>query len=152
MLRVFVSACLLGAPVRYHGGDAHHEHPVLERWAREGRLVSVCPEVLAGLDTPRAAAEIHGAEVVTAGGEIVTAHYRRGADIVANAVDDRVAVAILKDGSPSCGSTRVYDGTFTGTTVAGEGLTAAMLRARGIAVFSEEQIDEAARYLAALEK
>jgi uncharacterized protein YbbK (DUF523 family) len=82
----------------------------------------------------------------------VTAAYRRGAEIIAvHAAEDRIAVAILKDGSPSCGSTFVFDGTFTGTTVEGEGITAALLRSLGIAVFDEKRIDEAARYLAALE-
>jgi uncharacterized protein YbbK (DUF523 family) len=62
-------------------------------------------------------------------------------------------VAILKDGSPSCGSTFVYDGTFSKTRVdGGVGITAALLRARGVAVFSEEQIDEAAAYVSRMER
>jgi uncharacterized protein YbbK (DUF523 family) len=152
MLRVFVSSCLLGAPVRYHGGHARHDHPILERWIREGRLITSCPEMAADLGTPRPPAEIVGGEVVTSTGEIMTAAYRRGAEIIAEqAAGDRIAVAILRNGSPSCGSTFIYDGTFTGTTLPGEGITAALLRSLGVAVFDEKRIEEAARYLAALE-
>lgn len=152
MLRVFVSSCLLGAPVRYHGGDARHDHPILERWIREGRLIACCPEMAAHLGTPRPPAELANGQVVTKDGEVVTAAYRHGAGIVAEqAAQDRIALAILKDGSPSCGSTFVYDGTFTGAKVAGEGIAAALLRSRGIAVFDEQHIEDAARYLAALE-
>ena len=60
MIRVLVSACLLGAKVRYHGGDAASAHPSLRRWFEEGRLVSVCPETDGGLPTPRPPAEIIG--------------------------------------------------------------------------------------------
>lgn len=151
MIKVVVSSCLLGSPVRYDGGDKKSQHPLLERWAAEGRIVSVCPEMLGGLGTPRPPAELVNDRVVTNQGKDVTDAFTRGAE-AALAQADGVRIAILKEGSPSCGSSYVYDGTFTRTRVAGEGVTAALLRSRGIAVFSEEEIDAAAAHLERLER
>jgi uncharacterized protein YbbK (DUF523 family) len=154
--RVAVSACLLGTPVRYNGTDKKTSHPVLRRWIEEGRIVPICPEVLGGLGTPRPPAEI-----IRIGGlrrveaidrRDVTAAFERGAQEALDvALGHDARVVILKDGSPSCGSTYVYDGTFTGRPVAGEGVAAALLRSRGIRVFSENQLDAAAEYVAGLD-
>ncbi len=155
MIKVVVSACLLGSPVRYDGRDKKSDHPILQRWLEEGRLVSVCPEMLGDLGTPRPPSEIVAGtrRVVTPEGRDVTAQFEQGARVSAEtAVANAVRVAILKEGSPSCGSTYVYDGTFTHTRVPGAGVTAALLRSRGIAVFSEEQLDAAAEYVAGLER
>ena len=161
MQRVLVSACLLGAKVRYHGGSAVSADPVLRRWAEEGRLVPICPEVDGGLPTPRPPAEIRPSpdergrrilRVVTSDGRDVSEPYRAGAEGAAAAARRLgIRVAVLKDGSPSCGSSFVYDGTFTGTRVGGEGLTTATLRAAGVRVFSETQVAEAAAWLDELE-
>ncbi len=157
MQKILVSACLLGAPVRYNGTDKKTNHPVLQRWIDEGRVVPVCPEVLGGLGTPRPPAEIihvGGLRRVTANtGRDVTSEFERGAaEALEQAVRHGARLAILKEGSPSCGSTFVYDGTFTSTRVDGEGVTAALLRARGMRVFSEVELDAAATYLDALER
>lgn len=152
-----MSACLLGAKVRYHGGSAEVSDPILSRWAAEGRLVPVCPEVEGGLPTPRPPAEIQrGAgvrlRVLAADGRDVSEAFLAGADAALEQVRRHgIRVAILKDGSPSCGSSFVFDGTFRGTRVAGEGVTAAALRAAGVRVFSEHQMDEASRFVASLE-
>jgi uncharacterized protein YbbK (DUF523 family) len=161
MERVLVSACLLGAKVRFHGGSAELAGPVLERWRDEGRLVSFCPEVEGGLPTPRPPAEIcrqplpHGERllrVIASDGRDVTEPYRIGADAaLIMAQRHRIRVAILKDGSPSCGSSFVYDGTFSGRRTAGEGLTTARLRAAGVSVFSEGEIEAAAELVTRLE-
>lgn len=156
MVRVIVSACLLGSPVRYNGTDKKTDHPILQRWIEEGRVVSVCPEVMGGLGTPRPPAEIvciDGLRRVRANtGRDVTAEFDRGAAAaLEQAIRQGARLAILKEGSPSCGTTYVYDGTFTGTRVTGEGVTAAVLRKRGIRVFSENELEAAARYLAAFE-
>jgi len=153
MLKVLVSACLLGEPVRFDAGHKFSSHPLLRRWEKEGRLVSVCPEMLGGLGTPRPPAEIFGSEVVTVQGEVVTSAFQRGAHIAAEtAASHRVAIAILKSRSPSCGSGKVYDGTFSGTLVDGDGVTTALLRSHGIAVFDEQHLEDAAEYLATLER
>ena len=155
MERVLVSACLLGAKVRYHGGDARVEHPVLRRWRDEGRIGAVCPERDGGLPTPRPPAEIvggaggHGvwkriALVQTRDGGDVTANFVHGAEAaLAAARDAHIRVAVLKDGSPSCGTTFSYDGTFTGARVGVPGVTAALLQQHGIRVFSDNEIDAA---------
>ncbi len=157
MEKVLVSACLLGARVRYHGGDARAQHGVLDRWLAEGRIVSVCPEVAGGLPTPRPPAEIiqrsPRLRVVSNDGHDVTSAFEQGAEAAARAVAEHgIRVAILKDASPSCGSTRIYDGTFSGRAVAGDGVTAARLRALGVAIFSEADLDRAAAYVAELDR
>lgn len=154
-MKVLVSACLLGAPVRYDGRDKKSGDPILERWIEEGRVVSVCPEVLAGLGTPRPPAEIVAdgdrRQVVTREGQDVTRAFENGAlAAAAEAALHGVRVAVLKSGSPSCGSSFVYDGTFSKTRVAGDGVATALLRQRGIAVFSELELEAAAEYLASL--
>lgn len=163
MEKILVSACLLGARVRYHGGDASCDDPVLERWSREGRLVSTCPEVEGGLPTPRAAAEIEGglggeavirglALVRTVDGQDKTGAFLGGAR---RALDTArlhdVRVAILKEGSPSCGSGFIYDGAFTGRRISEVGVTTAFLRAHGIKVFSEHELRQAQAWLDANE-
>src|SRR4029079_7940082 len=98
MVKVLVSACLLGAPVRYNGRDKKSDHPVLERWLREGRVVSACPEVLGGLGTPRDPSEI--VQIAGLGGFMartgrdVTAEFERGAAVaLEQAVTNEVRVA-----------------------------------------------------------
>jgi uncharacterized protein YbbK (DUF523 family) len=155
VIKVVVSACLLGSPVRYDGRDKKSDHPVIRRWLEEGRVVSVCPEMLGGLPTPRPPSEIVAGtrKVVTPAGQDVTEAFERGARVAAEQASAHdVRVAILKEGSPSCGSTFVYDGTFTRSRVAGEGVTTGLLRERGVAVFSEEQLDAADAYVMALER
>ncbi len=162
MVRVLVSACLLGDRVRYDGRDAACAHPVLARWSREGRLVPFCPEVAGGLAVPRAPAEIVGgggdeaiagsARVVTRAGQDVTTAYLRGASAALEAaLDAGVELAVLKDASPSCGSHVIHDRSFSGARRAGRGVTTAMLEQHGIRVFNEDELDAAAAYLEALE-
>jgi uncharacterized protein YbbK (DUF523 family) len=148
MVRVLVSACLLGERVRYDGRDAAAHDDVLARWSAEGRIVRFCPELAGGLAVPRPPAEIRGASVVTADGTDVTAALVAGAERALEAArTNGVRLAVLKEDSPSCGSTHVYDGTFSGTRVAGQGVTAALLETNGIRVFSQRTIAEAAAYL-----
>ena len=120
-IRVLVSACLLGERVRYHGGDARSDHPILDLWLREGRVIPHCPEVAGGLPTPREPAEIEtgataldvwsgNARVLTRSGRDVTAEFVRGARLaVERAQASGARVAVLKDGSPSCAVTRYGD-------------------------------------------
>ena len=162
MERVLVSACLLGEPVRYDGTAATVEHAVLHRWRAEGRIVSCCPEVAAGLPTPRSCVELEGADaeavlegrarVLARDGADATVPFVKGARLARDLCRDLgLRVAVLKDRSPSCGSLRVHDGTFTGRLVAGQGLASALLRRDGVQVFSEDQWEEAARCLERLE-
>lgn len=160
---VLVSACLLGAAVRYNGGDKRSDHDILQRWMQEGRVVSICPEVAGGLSVPRPPAEIvngaRGEHVLAGNAHVmantnvdVTAEFVQGAEAAYQlAQSHRIRVAVLKEGSPSCGSSYTYDGTFTGTRVAHPGVTTARLQQAGIHVFSEHQFAEADALLRQLE-
>lgn len=144
---MLVSACLAGLPVRYDGTGNRDD--VVGRLVSEGRAVLVCPEVDGGLGTPRPAAEIVGgdgadvlagkAKVLTRDGTDVTDAYVAGAHkALAAAQQAGAAVAILKARSPSCGLGQIYDGTHSSTLTSGNGVTAALLQAHGIAVLTEE--------------
>ncbi len=152
LAKVLVSACLLGRPVRYNGSAKTLQDALLDRWISEGRIVSVCPEVMAGLPTPRPPAEIADGEsgaaviqrdgrIVEADGNDVTEAYLAGARIaLEHAARYDCRYALLTDGSPSCGSSFIYDGDFKGRRIEGEGVTAALLRQHGITVFSQAEI------------
>jgi uncharacterized protein YbbK (DUF523 family) len=158
MEQILVSACLLGQPVRYDGRSKRRDDRLLLRWQAEGRLVACCPEIAGGLPVPRPPAEIAAGggpgrrTIRTADGRDVTAFFIRGAQ-AALAVARRhgIRMAVLKDGSPSCGSGRICDGTFSGRSVPGAGVTTALLERHGIRVFAENEIDKAAAYLRNLE-
>ncbi|MFH1791078.1 MAG: 2-thiouracil desulfurase family protein [Candidatus Omnitrophota bacterium] len=144
-----VSACLLGVKCRYDGRS--RPHPGALRASRRETLVPVCPEQLGGLGTPREKAEIAGLRVVTESGGDVTANFTRGAEETLRiAKMFKARVAVLKSKSASCGSGRVYDGTFTGRMKKGDGVTAALLKKNGIRVVSESAIKLAALLIIAV--
>lgn len=163
MQKVLVSSCLLGDPVRHDGKNARIEDKILERWIAEERVVSICPEVRGGLSVPRRPAEIIGtggfavldgfAAVLDDRGVEITHQMLTGAhEILQLAQSLRVSVAVLKDGSPSCGRTYIHNGQFRGVKKRGEvGVTAALLQRNGIAVFSEYQLTQADKRLRELE-
>ena len=139
-MKILVSACLLGVRCRYDGKSK--PHPAVERLLEQHTLIPVCGEILGGLPTPRVSAERQGARVVTADGRDVTAAYRRGAEEVLRLAERYgCKAAILKERSPSCGSGRIYDGTFTGTLTDGWGVTAELLRDHGICVIGESEVE-----------
>jgi uncharacterized protein YbbK (DUF523 family) len=142
-----VSACLLGITTTYDGRSRPQGE--LIALATRGRVVPVCPEVAGGLPVPRPPAEIVGgdgndvlngrARVVTVEGEDVTAAYLRGAECaLATAQRCGITTAVLKQRSPSCGVSRIYDGTHSGRLRVGQGVTVALLRRHGMTVWSEE--------------
>ncbi|MEJ6003187.1 DUF523 domain-containing protein [Paucibacter soli] len=158
--KVLVSACLLGQPVRYDGLGQRSDSAVLQRWLDEGWVLPLCPELAGGLPVPRAPAEIGAgagggavlaghARVIDAAGQDLTAAFVAGAEQALQAARQHgIRVAVLKEGSPSCGSARIYDGSFAARRVPGQGVSVALLRAAGIAVFSELQWLEADAWLA----
>lgn len=142
-----VSACLLGLPTRYDGG--HNRSAALRRICRRHRVIPVCPEQLGGLPTPRRPAEIRSGDgqavlqgkavVVDDAGADVTMQFLRGALAALRMAQlYRVDGAILKSGSPSCGTGDIRDGSFTGRRRVGDGVAAALLKRHGITVYSEE--------------
>lgn len=115
--------------------------------------MSLCPEVAGGLPVPRAPAEIQpDGRVLTIQLDDVSTRFAEGAQSALDlCLRHGIRLAILKEGSPSCGSFRINDGRFAGNKIAGEGITTRLLREHGVQVFSEEALDAAAAALAALE-
>ena len=139
-----VSACLLGEPCRYDGNDN------LTDWVKEltedHTVCMVCPETLGKLSVPRPKSEIKDGAVINEEGEDVTKAFEDGARsayiravAAAMSIGEEIEGAILKSNSPSCGKDKVYDGTFTGTLVDGEGIFAKTLREHGIKIYTEKE-------------
>ncbi len=135
--KIVISLCLLGIDCNYTGGNSLCEKAV-ELFA-SGRGVPVCPEQLGGLSTPRIPAEIQGDRVINRDGKDVTVQFQKGAEEAARLA--RLAGctgALLKSKSPSCGAGQIYDGTFSGALIDGDGLFAEELKKLGIEVETEE--------------
>ena len=138
--RYLISACLCGCRCRYDGGG-YDEFPLLRELAESGEAVAFCPEAAGGLPIPRTPCEIVGERVISRTGVDCTAAYRSGAaQALAMCRSLGITAAILKEKSPSCGSTHVADGTFSGNKIPGMGLTAALLAENGITVYSERAL------------
>ncbi|MEH6567715.1 MAG: DUF523 domain-containing protein [Halioglobus sp.] len=159
MNKILVSACLLGKRVRYDGRALTVTEHILKEWIRSGRVVSICPEVDAGMPIPRPAAEISGGDgyavlaqkgrVITSTGADVTDYFRSGAQqALALCKEHHIKIAVLSEASPSCGSSVIYDGSFSRTKNAGVGVTTALLRKNEIRVFSQHEISAAQAALA----
>ncbi|WP_256762025.1 DUF523 domain-containing protein [Cohnella sp. WQ 127256] len=150
--KILVSACLLGHKVRYDNGDVPCLDSRFLKWYEEGRMVHICPEVVGGLPTPRPDAQRQGDRVVTGAGSDVTEAFEKGAQASLKLAQGHdVALAILKQDSPSCGSLFIYDGSFTDAKKEGQGTTAELLRNNGFLVFGEDQLDEIERELARID-
>lgn len=145
---ILISACLAGENVKYSGGN--NAIPLLCQWIEKHRddVLLVCPEVMGGLAVPRLPAEIqrHGANpkdcrVVNKAGNDVTEQFRLGAEkVLALVKAHHITAAVLKESSPSCGSSTVYDGTFSGIKIPGSGVTASLLMENGVRVISEKDV------------
>lgn len=136
---IIVSACLAGVRCRYDGGGKPCEAVI--RLVTEGRAIPVCPEQLGGLPTPRLPAEQVGDTIIRKDGTNVTAEFNRGAQEalkIARLVGAKTT--ILKARSPSCGSGQIYDGSFTGKLVDGDGVFAGLCKKDGMEVKTEEEI------------
>ena len=137
--KIIVSACLAGLRCRYDGETKPCEKVV--EMVAAGKALPVCPEQLGGLPTPRVPAEMRGGRVMRQDGVDVTAEFIRGAQeslMLAQLVG--ATKAILKSRSPSCGSEAIYDGSFSGKLIPGDGVTAALFKANGIHVITEEDL------------
>ncbi len=151
MKKILISACLAGDFVRYDGKRKRIQDEVFNKWLQQGRLVKVCPEVSGGLCTPRLPAQIVGGEgidvvhgnakVQSIDGQDVTEAFLKGAELALTIVqENNIQITILKEKSPSCGVSQIYDGSFAGIKIQGSGVTTALLRKNGIQVFSELQV------------
>jgi len=133
------SACLLGVKCRYDGKSKPNEKVLA--LSKKEVLIPICPEQFGGLPTPREPSEQRGKEVVTKTGKSVTENFENGAkEVLKLAKLFNINETILKQRSPSCGSGQIYDGTFSGTIINGDGVTTALLKRNGIKVISEEDL------------
>lgn len=138
-MKILVSACLLGENCKYSGGNNYNKE-VCE-FVRGQQVIPVCPEVLGGLPTPRCPAEIVGGVVMNREGVSVDREFRDGAEkALAIAKENRVELAILQSRSPSCGVKEIYDGSFSGRKISGQGVFAKRLIDEGVRVLDAGEI------------
>lgn len=139
-----ISACLIGVNCTYRGNSNHRD--VFEKLFKEGRCIAFCPEVLGGLPTPRTPSEVisdQPLKVVMKDGEDVTHAYQSGAQkALAILQAYHIDTVVLKSRSPSCGVGAIYDGTFSGTLVDKDGVTARFLKENGVSCFTEDEFLE----------
>ena len=140
---IFVSACLSGINCKYSGGNNYDEK--VFKMVKEGKAIPICPEQLGGLPTPRVPAEIKIIDgqrhVITSDGRDVTENFERGAEEVLNLAKKLgIKKAILKSRSPSCGKGEIYNGTFEGIVIPGNGILTDLLVNNGIEVISSNDI------------
>lgn len=144
-MNILISRCLLGFPCRYDGKASNNEdiNLFVEKYKDKHNFITICPEVEGGLPTPRAACEIVGKKVLNNNGEDKTKEFLLGAKIAVNkAKKYKVEVAILKSKSPSCGTSIIYDGTFSHKLINGSGITSRMLSEYGVYVINENELDK----------
>lgn len=163
MKKVLISACLMGSPVRYNGLALPLDSHILDQWIRADWVLPFCPEVSAGLATPRPPAEIQSGDghTVNAGNgsvmqndgiDVTKAFLLGAAQALKLCITHNIKVAILTESSPSCGSATIHDGQFSGTKKTGQGVTAALLTKNGIKVFSQSSLSKAQEFLSQIEK
>lgn len=140
-MKILVSACLLGTNCKYNGGNNLNQG-VLD-FIEGHEVIGVCPEQLGELSTPRLPAEIVDGVVTNKEGVSVDAEFRKGAQAaLAVALENKVDLAILQSRSPSCGVKEIYDGSFSGKKIKGQGVFAKLLSAHGIKVLDAEDVAE----------
>jgi len=145
-----ISACLAGVNCKYNGGN--NECGWVKEFMKSRDCMLVCPEALGNLPTPRPPSEFINGRAIDKNGKDITENLIHGAkktmeqaEKKAAELGQRIELAILKANSPSCGSGKIYDGTFSGVLVDGDGIFAAMLKEKGIPVINEKQREEAYR-------
>ena len=138
-MKILVSSCLLGENCRYKGDNCRNEKVLALKGEHE--LIGVCPEVMGGLSTPRAPSERVGDKVLSSEGKDVTENYRAGAEAALEiAKREKVDYCIFKAKSPSCGCEKIYDGTFSGKLVEGNGVTSELFLKNGFSIKTEESL------------
>ena len=136
-MKIMVSACLLGENCKYNGGNNLNEKVL--NYINGHEVIPVCPEVLGGLPIPRVPAEIVNGVVTTKDGRNVDVEFRKGAEIALEmAKKEQVDLVILQSRSPSCGVKQIYDGTFSGTRIDGQGVFARLLKENGFKMIDVE--------------
>lgn len=138
---LLVSGCLLGNNTKYNGKNNYIEG--IDKLKDKYNLIVICPEVMGGLSIPRDPSEIKDGNVYSNKGLDVTNEFNKGALLAYElAVKHNCKAALLKDGSPSCGSKKIYDGSFNGNKIDGDGITVRMLRKLDFKIYTESEIDK----------
>lgn len=138
-MKILVSACLLGENCKYNGGNNKCDE-ILELEEKH-RLIPICPECFAGLTIPRVPSEIKGDKVFSKNGDDLTEKFKDGAEKALYVAQEAgCQIAILKERSPSCGFGKIYDGSFSGKVIDGNGIAAQLLYDNGIRIFGESQL------------
>lgn len=139
MMKVLVSACLLGRNCKYNGGNNYNER--VAAFVQDKEMVEYCPEVMAGMGVPRTPIEIVNGVLMDQNGNNVDEAMRR---TVAKAIEEirgmGIDCAVLQSRSPTCGVNQIYDGTFSGRLIPGQGLFACALMDAGIRVIDAEDL------------
>lgn len=138
-MNIIVSACLLGEKCRYDGGSCFSREVAALK--EKHNLIPVCPEMAGGLGCPRQASEIRDGKVFSAKGDDWTAAFEKGAQICLETAEASQAdLAILQPRSPSCGIHQIYDGSFTGKLVEGDGIYASLLKKNGLQILTPDRV------------
>ena len=138
-MKIAVSACLLGYNCKYNGGNNYSEK--VAEFVKGHDIIPVCPEIMGGLPTPREPSEIVNGIVKHKDGTSVDAEFRKGAELALNKViTNGVELVILQSRSPSCGVNHIYDGTFSGTLIPGQGIFAKLLKENNIKVLDVSEL------------
>ena len=148
-MKILISSCLLGYNVKYDGNNnSILENSFIKRLLDLDMLVSICPEVEGGLPTPRVPVEIKNARAINKNNEDKTIFFQNGAKKALDLAEKyNIKYAILKAKSPSCGSNYIYDGSFSKKLVQGDGITAKMLKSKGIEIFTEDELEKLEKIL-----
>ena len=140
-MKILISACLIGENCKYNGGNNLNEKVL--NFIKGHEVISVCPEVMGGLPIPRTPAEIVNGAVITKDGRNVDQEFKKGAEIaLKTAKENQVDLVILQSRSPSCGSKQIYDGSFSGNKIEGQGIFAKLLIQNGFSVLDVEEIEK----------
>lgn len=140
-MKIAVSACLLGENCKYNGGNNYNEK-VME-FVKGHEVIGICPELLGGLPVPRKPAEIVDGIVRTKDGASVNEEFRHGAEAAMNIIEENdIELVILQSRSPSCGAKKIYDGTFSGNLIVGQGVFAQMLAKRNYKTVDVSDLDK----------
>ncbi len=138
-MKIMISACLAGENCKYNGGNNRSEKVL--RLMEGNEVITVCPEQMGGLPTPRVPAEICDGVVMTKDGRSVDREYRAGAEkCLEIALREQPDLIVLQSRSPSCGVKQRYDGSFSGKLVPGMGITAQLLKENGFSIVDAEEL------------
>ncbi len=152
-MKLLISSCLLGNPVRYDGKSKKCKNLLFDKIISLCEIYPVCPEVDGGLPIPRSPSEIVSFKngrfrLINKNAQDVTDFFYRGAENTLDiAFKNGIKIALLKSKSPSCSNDLVYDGTFTNSLKKGKGVTAYLLERNGIKVFNENELENLWDYL-----